>query len=696
MSSKSLYIASSESKAGSLIVSIGIAELLKSRINRLAFFRPIITDLSVPDNDINFILEYFNLNQPYELCYGIERMEAETLLSEGDEKAVLERLLERYYALESQYDFVLIQGLDPSSFFPGLSHDFNHIIANNLQAPYISVINGKNKSFEHLCNEIHLEKVGLKNHCVQHIAVFVNRLDRINYDTLKHRYEDQLIPTYFMQEIEELNRLSIGEVKDSLECRQLFGGQKELDRLIQRPKILAMNVEHILTRIEDGDLIIVPGDRLDIIMTVLYANYAKNFPSVAGVILTGALEPGEPFLELIRGIETLSVPILCIDSDTYNTALLVDSISPTLRPKQNRKIALAIGEFINSIKDAEILLERLRTVHSDIVTPSMFEYSLFQRARKIRKRIVLPESGDERILRAAEILLRRDVVDLILLGEPDKILHQSSTLGIDISKASIIDPNRSPFLQQYIDEFYEMRRHKGLTMNKAVDAMNNISYFATMMVYNGDADGMVSGATHTTQETILPALQILKTIPGISLVSSLFFMCMETKVLVYSDCAVNQDPTASELAEIAIASAQSATFFGIEPRIAMLSYSTGSSGKGDDVEKVRLATQIVKERYPEILIEGPIQYDAAIDPDVARIKLPDSEVAGKATIFIFPDLNTGNNTYKAVQRSSDAVAIGPILQGLRKPVNDLSRGCEIPDIVNTILITAIQAQGEHE
>lgn len=693
MSLKNLYIASLEANAGSLIVSMGIAELLKSRVDKLAFFKPIITDASITDNDIDFMRQHFNLDQEVDHCYGLELNEVEALLSTGQENTIIERLLEQYHELELRYDFILIQGLDQASFAQTLSYNFNHIIAKNLQAPYISVISGKDKSYEHLYHEVSLEKVSLKNESVEHIAVFVNRLDEKNYHTFIREYQDQAVPTFFMHEIDELNRLSVGEVKHSLGCQQLFGEQKELDRIIRRPKILAMNVEHVLTRLEEGDLIIVPGDRLDVILTVLYANYAKDFPSVAGIVLTGALTPSEIFLKLIRGIDTLSIPILGIDSDTYSTTVHIDGISPALRPKQDRKIALAMGEFMNAI-DGEILQERIRTAHSDITTPAMFEYSLFQRARQIRKRIVLPESGDERILRAAEILLRRDVVDLILLGEADKILHQARTLGLDISKATIIDPNRSPLMQRYTEDFFALRHHKGLSMNTAVDAMTRRTYFATMMVHNGDADGMVSGATHTTQDTILPALQIIKTTSGVSLVSSLFFMCMDTKVLVYSDCAVNQDPTASQLAEIAIASAQSARFFGIEPRIAMLSYSTGSSGKGDDVEKVRMATKIVKERHPEILIEGPIQYDAAIDPDVARLKLPDSKVAGQATVFIFPDLNTGNNTYKAVQRSSGAVAIGPILQGLKKPVNDLSRGCEIPDIVNTILITAIQAQGE--
>ena len=691
MSVKNLYIASLEPNSGSLIVSMGIMELLKSRVDKLAFFRPIIEDTSSVDNDIDFMLKHFHLDQSAHSCYGFGLEEVEALLSQGKESDIIERLLEQYHALESQYDFVLIQGLDQASFSHTLSYNFNHVIAKNLQAPYISVINGKNKTYEQLSHEIDLERSSLNHEKVEHIAIFVNRLDEKNHQCFNKEACDQSVPTFFMGEIDELDRVSVGEVKHALQCQQLFGEKKDLDRIIRRPKIAAMNVEHLLDRLEDNDLIIVPGDRLDIILTVLYANYSKDFPSIAGILLTGGFVPPESFLKLISGIDFLSIPIFTVQSDTYQSAVLIDSISAALHPQQSRKIALAMGEFMNAI-DVEMLKERLRTAHSDIITPAMFEYTLYQRARQKRKRIVLPESSDERILRAAEILLRRDAVELILLGERESILHHANTLGLDISKATIIDPSASPLMQRYVEDFYSMRRHKGLSMNTAIEAMTHGTYFATMMVQNGDADGMVSGAIHTTQDTVLPALQIIKTVPEVSLVSSLFFMCLDTKVLVYADCAINQDPTALQLAEIAIASALSAKAFSIPARIAMLSYSTGSSGHGDDVDKVREATAIVKERYPQLLIEGPIQYDAAIDPDVARIKLPDSPVAGQATIFIFPDLNTGNNTYKAVQRSSGAVAIGPILQGLKKPVNDLSRGCEIADIVNTVLITAIQAQ----
>lgn len=694
MSVKNLYIASLEPNAGSLIVSMGIMEILKSRIPKIAFFRPVVANKSILDNDIHFIHTYFNLDQKAESCYGFGLDEVETLLSEGKEGYIIERLIEQYHSLESQYDFVLIQGLDQSSFSKMLSYNFNHIIAKNLQAPYISVIKGKDKTFEHLSHEIRWEQVSLKNEHVELMSIFVNRLDDQNYRLLHAKYENQNIPAFFMREIDELDRLNVAEVKQALNTHQLIGETKGLERSIKRPVIAAMNIDHLLSRIEENDLIIVPGDRLDVILGVLHANRSKDFPSIAAVLLTGGLIPPENFLQLIGGIEFKSIPILSVESDTYESALKVDAISPALHPKQTRKIALAMGAFMNAVNIAH-LTERLQSARSDIITPAMFEYTLYQRAHTARKRIVLPESSDERILRAAEILLRRDVVDIILLGAPQNIIYQANTLGLDISKATIIDPANSPLLQPYIEAFYEMRHSKGITMHNAADAMSHGTYFATMMVHKGDADGMVSGSIHTTQDTILPALQIIKTIPSISLVSSLFFMCLDTKVLVYADCAVNQTPNAEQLAQIAIASALSAASFGIEPRIAMLSYSTGNSGHGDDVEKVREATNIVKERYPNLLIEGPIQYDAAIDPDVARIKLPGSAVAGQATIFIFPDLNTGNNTYKAVQRSSGAIAIGPILQGLKKPVNDLSRGCEVTDIVNTILITAIQAQNDN-
>lgn len=682
-----LYIASSEQHAGSLVITIGMMELMKSRVEKIAFFRPLIDEAVDPDTD--FILRHFQLDQTLQESYALTCAEAELLLAQEKEDRLLERLLERYHALSRRFDFVLIEGLNHTRFDKALEQRLNLLIAKNLQAPYISILNGYKKDIEQIIHEMCIEDSAIRHENVEHLAVFVNRLNKEIHKALHNTPSEHPFLSFFLRNIPELDMPSMGEIKDALHCTQILGEPMDLDRIVRRPKIAAMNVDHLLERIEEGDLIIVPGDRSDIILSVLSAHNAKEFPNIAGILLTGGYLPSETFLRLIQGFK--GIPVLAISSDTFDSMERVTQISASIQPERERKISLAIGEFMRAI-NSDKLMQRLSMSHPSAITPQMFTYTLYERSRKNKKRIVLPESSDERILRAAEIILRRGAAEIILLGDEESIGHETAKLGLDLSEASIINPHTSTLMQDYIEEFYTRRAHKGLTLNAAKDALSHPTYFATMMVHKGDADGMVSGAIHTTQDTIRPALQIIKTSPDMSLVSSLFFMCMETHILVYADCAINQDPNAEELAQIAIASAKSARMFGIEPRVAMLSYSTGTSGFGSDVDKVREATEIVRQRCSDLVIEGPIQYDAAIDPDVARIKLPMSPVAGKANVFIFPDLNTGNNTYKAVQRSSGAIAIGPILQGLKKPINDLSRGCSVTDIVNTILITAIQAQ----
>jgi phosphate acetyltransferase len=544
-------------------------------------------------------------------------------------------------------------------------------------------------------DEIHIEAEAIKAAGCQHFATFVNRLGEAEFEELKILNKQEPLhnaPIYFLPEVPELDTPTVAEVKKALGCMHIYGEEKDLRRVVKQSKIAAMKLDNFLEYIEDGDLVITSGDRSDIIVGCLSTVFSNNYPNISGILLTAGMMPHKSINKLIAGFKDLSIPILSVEDGTFNTAVNVAKVPARITPQSVRKIALAMGLFSANVNVSEIEQSINTESSTSSITPIMFEYALFERARKERKKIVLPESNDERILRATEILLRRDVADIILLGVEDEVRQKSASLGLDISKATIIDPLSSPLMEEFVTSFYEMRKAKGLALDVARDSMMMKNYFGTMMVYSGYADGMVSGAIHTTQETIRPALQIIKTKPGISIVSSLFFMCLETKVLVYGDCAVNQDPNAEELAQIAISSADTAKMFGIEPKIAMLSYSTGDSGKGEEVEKVRLATKIVKETRPDLLVEGPIQYDAAIDPTVAKTKLPNSKVAGEATIFIFPDLNTGNNTYKAVQRSSGAVAIGPVLQGLRKPVNDLSRGCLVPDIVNTVAITAIQAQ----
>ena len=695
MKTKSLYISSLEQAAGSLIVAMGIMELLKGRLGKVAFFRPVILDTTEKDKDIAFMQEYYALSMNEEEMYGYTVHQVESLIAENKYNEVFDNLIDKCKILESKYDFVLIEGLNQANFSQTLDFDINLSIAKNLSSPFISILKGKNKSVKEVIDEIHIEAEAIKAAGCQHFATFVNRLGEAEFEELKILNKQEPLhnaPIYFLPEVPELDTPTVAEVKKALGCMHIYGEEKDLRRVVKQSKIAAMKLDNFLEYIEDGDLVITSGDRSDIIVGCLSTVFSNNYPNISGILLTAGMMPHKSINKLIAGFKDLSIPILSVEDGTFNTAVNVAKVPARITPQSVRKIALAMGLYSANVNVSEIEQSINTESSTSSITPIMFEYALFERARKERKKIVLPESNDERILRATEILLRRDVADIILLGVEDEVRQKSASLGLDISKATIIDPLSSPLMEEFVTSFYEMRKAKGLALDVARDSMMMKNYFGTMMVYSGYADGMVSGAIHTTQETIRPALQIIKTKPGISIVSSLFFMCLETKVLVYGDCAVNQDPNAEELAQIAISSADTAKMFGIEPKIAMLSYSTGDSGKGEEVEKVRLATKIVKETRPDLLVEGPIQYDAAIDPTVAKTKLPNSKVAGEATIFIFPDLNTGNNTYKAVQRSSGAVAIGPVLQGLRKPVNDLSRGCLVPDIVNTVAITAIQAQ----
>ena len=368
----------------------------------------------------------------------------------------------------------------------------------------------------------------------------------------------------------------------------------------------------------------------------------------------------------------------------------VDALPPA--GSHQNVITFADGEAPALSEEQVAILIAAMERGSDVVTPLSFTASLIERARSQRKRIVLPESDDDRVLTAAAELLEREVAEIVLLGEPTSVTARAGELGLDLSKATILSPEDPELLEKYATKFAQLRAKKGVTYEQALEKVKDVSYFGTMMVYMGDADGMVSGAAHTTAHTIVPSFQTIKTKPGVDLVSSCFLMLMEDRVYVYGDCAVTTNPSPAELASIAISSAETAQQFGVEPRVAMLSYSTGDSGHGPSVDAVIDATAIARERRPDLLIEGPIQYDAAVDSAVAAKKLPGSPVAGQATVFIFPDLNAGNIGYKAVQRSSGAVAVGPVLQGLNKPVNDLSRGALVEDIVNTVAITAIQAQ----
>ncbi len=696
MHPKSIYIASAQSRAGSLIIAIGLMEMLKGRYKNVAFFRPIIPNIEEGGSDIDFMLRHFELDMTYEECCGFTvNQYLEAYAEERDDK-LCEDLMSKVNNLYDTHDFVLIEGYPRSVFASAFDFDINLKIAQNLDTAFVAVLNAKDKPADTIINEIQITAEAIRDEGCIHLATFVNRcIEGLVYE-IRYRADKEEENVFVLPEVAELDRPIIREVLRPLNAKLIMGSPEQLEHPIMKKRIAAMGVENYLTRITNGSLVIVPGDRIDIILASLLSYYAKNHPNIAGIILSGGLQPNKVMMDLLKDFDDTVVPILAVEMDSYQTAIMLNDVSATITPHSTRKITLAKGIFDAAV-DKEAIEKRFIDSASEIMTPTMFTYKLFEQARSNRQKIVLPESSDDRILRATEILLRRDVVDIILLGNPETINHQSGTLRLDISRATIIDPSQSDLTEKFSQHFYEMRKEKGLTLDAARDTLEHPNYFATMMINEGMADGMVSGATHTTADTVRPALQIIKTKPGISIVSSIFFMCLDTKVLVYGDCAVNLDPDAEDLAQIAISSAETATQFGIEPRVAMLSYSTGDSGSGPDVDKVRKASSIAKSLHPDLLIEGPIQYDAAIDKSVAAQKLPKSKVAGKATVFIFPDLNTGNNTYKAVQRSTGALAIGPILQGLRLPVNDLSRGCLVDDIVNTVVITAIQAQqGERE
>jgi len=695
MQSNTLYIASLELEAGKLVVTMGFMELLTRSMGNVGFFRPVIDTDRAVDPDIDLIRGRYCPSMTYEESYGFEASEVKTFVAEGRINFFLEELIKRLNNLKERYDFVLCQGLNSTSFLSAFDQDINMEIAKNLGCPFIGVLNGINQTPRDIAKEIKITEDAITESGCAHFATFVNRMAADTLGVLEVELDDpdesSGAPVFLLPENEELDKPSLADISEALGCENVLGRDEGMNRIVKQFKIAAMTMEHFLTHVEDGDLIIVPGDREDIILASLSTLLSANYPNVAGILLSGGFLPGANTMRLLSGREQ-TLPLLSVKSDTYTTTSNVAAVPALINPGDERKIALALGLFETHVDDERIRKMAELTSTPDTVTPVMFEYGLFERARSSKKHIVLPESSDERILRATEILLRRNVVDITLLGKPEEIKAHAASLGLDISGAVIIDPSNPELTENFVQTFYELRKHKNMTTDGAHDAMSNFSCFGTMMVYEGMADGMVSGAIHTTADTIRPALQIIRTIPGISVVSSVFLMCLDTKVLIYGDCAVNPDPNAAQLAEIAISSADTAATFGIDPKVAMLSYSTGASGKGADVEKVREATALAREKRPDLLIEGPIQYDAAIDPAVARTKMPDSKVAGCATVFIFPDLNTGNNTYKAVQRSSGAVAIGPVLQGLKKPVNDLSRGCLVPDIINTVAITAIQAQ----
>ena len=693
--SKAIYVATVESDSGKSLISLGLLRMMLTKSTKVGYFRPIINefDNNGYDEHTNTAINFFNLDTNYKDCFAYKQSEVVALLSEGKEDEVIQKVIEKYKKLEANYDYVLVEGTDFSGEGGIIELDINLMIAKNLNIPALIVGSGNGKKKKDFINTMQLSYNSFISKEVDVIGIVANKIEEDEVDYIR----EELIKSFpeqlqidIIPKIDFLAFPTVKEVVQALKGRVLFGAQF-LDNAIGSYSTGAMQLRNYLTRIKENALVITPGDRADIILGALQANASKNYPKIAGIILTGTIIPEESILKLIEGVQS-TVPIVSVDGGTFGISNKIGAVKSKIYATHNKKILLSLDTF-DTYVNAEGLTNILTSYQSNKLTPSMFQYNLLQKARIIKKHIVLPEGEDERILRAAARLQMLNIVDLTLLGDQNTIQLKCDQIGlqIDLDALNILNPEDSIYNKDFATTLFEARKHKGMSEATANDLVHDVSYFGTLMILNGLADGMVSGAIHTTMHTIKPALQLIKTKPGVSVVSSVFFMCLSDRVSVMGDCAVNPNPNAEQLSEIAISSAASAEAFGIEAKVAMLSYSSGSSGKGEEVEKVRKATELAKAKKPNLQIEGPIQYDAAVDMSVAKTKMPNSEVAGQASVLIFPDLNTGNNTYKAIQRETGALAIGPMLQGLNKPVNDLSRGCTVDDIFNTVLLTAIQA-----
>ncbi|MEW5094847.1 phosphate acetyltransferase [Clavibacter michiganensis] len=699
---RSIYITSAEGHSGKSTVALGVLDTLTHQIQRVGVFRPIARSIEEPDYVLQALLAHDGVDLDYDECVGVTYDDVH-----ADPEAALSRIVERYKAVEAKCDAVVIVGSDYTDVGSPTELSFNARIAANLGAPVLLVLTGRRadetggRSPDEMRQIADLAVPELVTAHAALLGVVVNRADPEQLDAITAAIPAAVpaslqaraphVPVWAIPEDAFLVAPTVAELLDAVDGTLVKGDQALLSREALGVVVSAMSMENVLARLTEGAIVVIPGDRSEVLLGVLTAHASETFPTVAGIVLNGGFALSPTIETLIAGLDQ-TLPIISTELGTYETAKRITQTRGRLSPESTRKMDTALAAFEQHV-DTSRLLELLDVSRSDVVTPLMFEYGLIERARTAGKRIVLPEGTDDRVLRAAGTILSRGIADVTILGEEIEVRSRAIGLGIDIGRATVLSPFDAVLRERFAEEYVRLRAHKGMVLDIARETVTDVSYFGTMMVQLGLADGMVSGAAHTTAHTIRPGFEIIKTTESVSVVSSVFLMALADRVLVYGDCAVNPDPTADQLADIAISSAETAAQFGIEPRIAMLSYSTGESGAGADVEKVRQATARVRELRPDLAVEGPIQYDAAADAAVAATKMPGSAVAGRATVFIFPDLNTGNNTYKAVQRSAGAVAIGPVLQGLRKPINDLSRGALVQDIVNTVAITAIQAEG---
>ncbi|MEU4727213.1 phosphate acetyltransferase [Streptomyces sp. NPDC023588] len=704
---RSVYVTGIERGDGRQVVELGIMELLTRQTGRVGVYRPLLHD--APDRLFDLLKARYRIDQDAATAHGMDYQEASAILAEQGTDELVSRLVDRYHRVARDYEVMLVLGTDYAHTNLPDELALNARIANELGAVVVPVVGATAQPAEAARAETRNAYRAYESLGCHVVAMVVNRVAAQDREDIAERLAVQLpVPCYVLPDDKSLSAPTVAEITRALGGEVLLGDDAGLARDALDFVFGGAMLPNFLNALTPGCLVVTPGDRSDLVVGALAA-HASGTPPIAGVLLTLNERPTQEVLTLASKLAP-GTPVVSVAGNSFPTAAELFALQSRLNSATPRKLETALGLFERHVDTGE-LRDLLSVARSERVTPMMFEHELLERARADRRRVVLPEGTEERVLRAADVVLRRGVCELTLLGEEQAILKKAGDLGVDISGAQIIDPATSPLREGFAEYYAQVRAHKGMTVELAADVVTDVNYFGTLMVQRGLADGMVSGSVHSTAATIRPAFEIIKTNtaarsasgrvgagdgrakPEASIVSSVFFMCLADEVLVYGDCAVNPDPGAEQLADIAVQSAATAAAFGVQPRIAMLSYSTGTSGSGADVDKVRKATEIVREQRPDLAVEGPIQYDAAVEPSVAATKLPGSEVAGRATVLIFPDLNTGNNTYKAVQRSAGAVAVGPVLQGLRKPVNDLSRGALVQDIVTTVAITAIQAQG---
>lgn len=694
--SRTIFVAPIGSKTGKTAFCLGLISSLKRIVSSVGFMKPVgqrYQEKSRICEDTKLIAAVFGLEADGTNLCPISAQSFEKRILEGQEKQVLDNIAFAHESITADRDIVVLEGIDMTS-MGAYQTDLNVSIAERLNAQVLLLVNGaEGRPLDGIVYEaVHAKEAYEAARC-RILGVVVNSapqdaLREFEEQVRKHFKKHALDVIGVIPFLPILSSVSMRDIAKTIDGEVIVEG--DMRRHAQKVIVAAMRPTNALAYLEENTLVITPGDRDDILLAIACADLSDRYPSVAGIILTGNIRPDDVIIDLIRGIGNTDFPVVLTTGDTFSTAAIIDSMDIHIHRDDATKIETArtmvetYCDYKSAFVASGITVERERT-------PQDYLDEIIHRAKKESMHIVLPEGTDERVVSAAAQIQQRGIARVTLLGKVDVVRQKAEKLGVSIREIELKDPMKEN-VEKFAERLYKLRKDRGMGIHEACDLVRDTVYYGIMMVEAGDADGLVSGAIHSTADTLRPGLQVIGMAPGVRFVSSVFLMLKGAKAFFYGDCAVIEDPDKEQLAAIAVSSAQTAKSFGIKPVVAMLSYSTGPSGKGLSVEKVREATELARTIAPDIPIEGPLQYDAAFDEEVARLKLSNRKVAGRVNVFIFPDLNSGNIAYKAVQREAGAIAIGPICQGFHKPVNDLSRGCSAEDIVYLTAVTAVQAQ----